>query len=77
MRSGLKADITENGGKKNHLSKCYKAELLLQNMLVFWKSTQGHLKQCDKWAKYATREAPNVIVYSGVKVKQWGGMVAC
>lgn len=46
-------------------------------MLVFWKSTQGHLKQCDKWAKYAPREAPNVIVYCGVKVKQWGGMMAC
>lgn len=58
-------------------SEPFKTEPMLQNMSGLWKSTQGHLKQCDKWAKRAPHEAPNVIVYTGVKVKQWGGMVAC
>lgn len=58
-------------------SEPFKTEPMLQNMSGLWKSTQGHLKQCDKWAKRAPHEAPNVIVYTGVKVKQWGGMMAC
>lgn len=76
MRIGLKADITEKQKTFSPL-KPFKTEPVLQNMSGLGKSTEGHLKQCDKWAKRAPHEAPNVIVYSGVKVKQWGGMMAC
>lgn len=52
MRTRLKADITE---KQKPFSpfKPFKTETVLLNMSRFWTSTQGHLKQCDKWGKCA------------------------
>lgn len=64
-RKNKKESKTE--GKKQRIKKTpnallalkhFKNEPKLQNTLWLWKSTQGHLKQSDKWAKLAPPWGP-------------------